>query len=176
VPGKTPREAADNFVNFLKETLSCISSQYVTAYQQSDKLFKIYYEPYAVVTTRENREYCLSVTQIFRVIPHPNLEGQFKARTQEYSYRLLAGPGENTEILAYHWHPQEPGVNYPHLHLRLYQRIHFPTSRVCLEDFVSLLMRDYGVRPRKSHSECREILDRNKKAFEKMATWKVQNP
>ena len=174
--GKTPREAADNFVNFLKETLSCISSQYVTAYQQSDKLFKIYYEPYAVVGTKEGKEFCLSVTQIFRVMPHPDLERQFKARTQEYSYRLLAGPGENTEILAYHWHPQKPGVNYPHLHLRLYPRIHFPSSRVCLEDFVSLLIRDYAVRPQKSHSECREILMRNKKAFEKMATWKIQSP
>jgi hypothetical protein len=47
VAGKTPKEAADNFVNPLKETLSCISSQYVTAYQLSNKLFKFYYEPYA---------------------------------------------------------------------------------------------------------------------------------
>jgi hypothetical protein len=38
------------------------------------------------------------------------------------------------------------------------------------------LLRDYGVRPRKSHSECSEILVRNKKAFEEMATWKIQNP
>ena len=174
--GKTPREAADNLVNFLKETLSCISSQYVTAFQQSEKLFKFYYEPYALLTTRDGREYYLSVTQTFRVMPHPDLRGQFKSRTQEYSYRVLAGSAENTEILAYHWHPQEPGVAYPHLHLRLYPRIHFPTSRVCLEDFVSLLLRDYGVRPRKSHSECSEILGRNKKAFEEMATWKIQNP
>ena len=174
--GKTPREAADNFVSFLRETLSCISDHFVSAYQQSEKLYKVYYEPYATVSTGDGKEYRISVTQIFRAIPHPDLEGQFKARTQEYSYRLLAGPGENTEILAYHWHPQEPGVNYPHLHLRLYPRVHFPSSRVCLEDFVTLLMRDYGVRARRSHSECKEILTRNKKAFERMATWKIQNP
>jgi len=149
VAGKTPREAADNFVSFLRETLSCISDHFLSAYQQSEKLYKLYYEPYARVTAKSGDAYLVSVTQIFRTIPHPEQKGQFKATTQEYSYRLLAGPGENTEILAYHWHPQEPGVNYPHLHLRLYPRVHFPSSRVCLEDFVTLLMRDYGVRGEK---------------------------
>ena len=84
--GKTPREAADNLVSFLKETLSCISSQYVTAFQQSEKLFKFYYEPYALVRTRDGREYYLSVTQTFRVMPDPDLQGQFKSRTQPYNF------------------------------------------------------------------------------------------
>lgn len=176
MPGRTPREAADNFAKFLRETLSCISSHYVSAHQQSDRLYKVYYEPYATVRSRNGPTFRVSVTQIFRAVSHPDLEGKFKASTQEYSYRLLSGPEENTEILAYHWHPQEPGVTYPHLHLAQSPRIHFPTSRVCLEDFVSLLMRDYGVRPLLSHSKCKEILGRNKKAFEKMATWKIQNP
>lgn len=173
---KTPKEAADNFVDFVKETLSCITSHYLNAYPQSSKLYKLFYEPYAEISARGGSKYRLSVTQVFRVIPHPGLEGQYKANTQEYSYRLLAGPGDDTEMLAYHWHPQEPGVSYPHLHIKESKRIHFPTSRVCLEDFVSLLMRDYHIRPRLSHSECKEILERNKRAFEKMATWKVQSP
>ncbi len=174
--GKTPREAADNFVYFLKETLSCLSDHFLNAFQQSSKLYKIYYDPYATVSANDGATYHLSVTQIFRVMAHPELKGQYKARTQEYSYRLLTGAGEETEILAYHWHPLEPGVSYPHLHIKEAPRIHFPTSRVCLEDFVQLLMRDYDVRPVLPHSEYREILNRNKKAFEKMATWKIQNP
>jgi hypothetical protein len=176
VPGKSPKEAANNFIFFLRETLSCISDHFVSAYPQSQKLYKIYYEPYAELRTKKDDQYSLSITQIFRVIPHPELAGQFKARTQEYSYRLLRGPGEQNEVLAYHWHPQEPGVHYPHLHIAEAPRIHFPTSRVCLEDFVFLLIRDYGVRSIRPHAEYKEILDRNKRAFEKSATWKVANP
>jgi hypothetical protein len=179
VAGKSPKEAADNFVNFLKETLSCISSHYLSAYQQSTKLYKVYYDPYAEVSSRDGIDYQVSIAQIFRVIPDPQSPGQFKAKTQEYSYRLLLGPGENTEIFAYHWHPLEPGVSYPHLHImeapRIH-RIHFPTSRVCLEDFVWLLLRDYQIHPKLPHAECKRILEKNKRAFEKMATWKIQSP
>lgn len=173
--GKTPREAADNFISFFKETLSCLSGQIVLAYQQSEKLYKIYYEPYAKVFAKNEKSYYVSVTQIFRTIPHPIERKQFKARTQEYSYRLLENVDEEREILSYHWHPNDPGVKYPHLHIREVKRIHFPTSRVCLEDFVALLFRDYAVKPNLSHAECKRILEKNKKSFEKWATWKVQH-
>jgi hypothetical protein len=176
VAGKTPQEAASNFVHFLRETLSCVSDHYLSAFQQSSKLYKVFYEPYAPIKTRDGKQYQLSITQIFRVMSHPELAAQFKASTQEYSYRLLIGPGEHSEVLAYHWHPQEPGVHYPHVHIAQAHKIHFPTSRVCLEDFVYLLMRDYNIKPKLSHAACNEILQRNKRAFEKMATWKIQSP
>ena len=112
--GRTPQEAADNFVHFLKETLSCITDHYLSAYQQSPKLFKVFYDPYASVTTRDGPEYQLSFTQVFRVVSHPDMPGQFKAKTQEYSYRLLLGPGEKSEVLAYHWHPPKTQESISH--------------------------------------------------------------
>ena len=174
--GKSPEEAADNFVYFLKETLSCITSQYINAHHQSSNLYKLYYEPYAVVNTGGTKKYAISITQIFRVVPVPNVKDLFKAKTQEYSYRLLEGANAEAEIVAYHWHPLEPGVDYPHLHLKQAGKIHFPTSRVCLEDFIFMLLRDYDVKSKFPRAKWKEILIRNKRAFEKMATWKVQNP
>jgi hypothetical protein len=174
VSGKTPQEAADNFIYYLRETLTCLSSQFVSAYRQSDKLFKVYYEPYARVRVHGGDYYQVSITQIFRVIPDPREDKQFKARTQEYSYSLL-GDDDGHELLSYHWHPNDPGVKYPHLHIAELKRIHFPTSRVCLEDFVSLLFRDYDVKPNLPHAEYKRILEKNKKSFEKWATWKIQH-
>jgi hypothetical protein len=174
VAGKTPKEAADNFIHYLKESLSCLSSHYVTAYQQTDKLYKIFYEPYAIVPARNTNRYQVSIIQIFKTIPDPKNEGEFKATTREYSYVLLTGDGE-TEIASYHWHPHDPGVHYPHLHVHSVERIHFPTSRVCLEDFIFMLFRDYDVRRNLPQAECKRILDKNKRAFEKSATWKVQH-
>jgi hypothetical protein len=175
VSGSSPKDAANNFAHFLRETLSCITPQFVSAFQQSDKLYKIWFEPYARVTTTDGGSLYISVTQIFRVVPHPETQGQFKAKTQEYSYRLLGDQNQEEEILAYHWHPNDFDVKYPHLHVRSAPRVHFPTSRVCLEDFVLLLIRYYNARPKLPHAKWRGILDKNKKAFEKMATWKVEH-
>lgn len=179
MPGRTPKEAADNFIYFLRETLTCLSSEFVSAFQQSDKLFKVYYDPYVRVGAKGGRVYRVSVTQIFRAMLDPNQNGQYKARTQEYSYSLLQDDDDDrVEIVSYHWHPNDPGVKYPHLHIHVPKltRIHFPTSRVCLEDFVLLLFRDYEVKANVPHLEYKRILEKNKKSFEKWATWKIQNP
>lgn len=172
--GKTPKEAAENFVKYLRESLGCLSDHFVTAYQQSSKLYKVYYEPYAHVVDFEYTNYEVSVVQIFRIVPDPLQEGQFKAKTQEYSYTLLK---DEREIVSYHWHPNDPGVSYPHMHIheKAIKRIHFPTSRVCLEDFILLLFRDYEIRPNVSHADYKAVLERNKRNFEKWATWKIQH-
>ena len=172
--GKTPRDAAEYFVRFLRESLSCLSDHYLTAFQQSEKLFKVYYEPYAEVVARNYTNYQVSIVQIFRTVPDLQDEKQFKAKTQEYSYTLLK---EGREIVSYHWHPNDPGVSYPHLHVheKAIKRIHFPTSRVCLEDFILMLFRDYEIRPVVSHAEYKQILEKNKKNFEKWATWKIHH-
>ena len=172
--GKTPKEAADEFVKFLRESLSCLSDHFVTAFQPSPKLYKVYYEPYAKVCDYEYTDYEVSVVQVFRTVPDALQEKQFKAKTQEYSYTLLK---DGQEIVSYHWHPNDPGVSYPHLHIheKALRRIHFPTSRVCLEDFILMLFRDFKIRPNVSHAEYKEILEKNKRSFEKWATWKIQH-
>jgi hypothetical protein len=173
VAGKTPREAADNFVHYFKESLSRLSSHFVNAYPQTTRLYKIFYDPYLIVPAKEGVSYGVSITQVFRTVPDAENKGQFKAKTQEYSYVLLTEHCEQ-EIASYHWHPNDPGVHYPHLHVAG-QRTHFPTSRVCLEDFIFMLFRDYDVKRNLSQAECKRILEKNKKAFEKGATWKVQH-
>ncbi len=39
-----------------------------------------------------------------------------------------------------------------------------------------MLIKYYGVRPKLTYSEWTAIIAKNKKAFEQMATWKVQFP
>jgi hypothetical protein len=61
----------------------------------------VYYESYAKVTAKNGDNYLLSITQIFRAIPHPEQRGQFKATTQEYSYRLMAARVNDSETGAH---------------------------------------------------------------------------
>jgi hypothetical protein len=177
VAGKNEREAADNFLVYLPETLSCVTTENLTSYQQSKKLYKVWFNPAAELATRSGGKLFLSFYQVLGAGPDPKEPGEFKVSTREYSYRLMQRSDvASKEILAYHRHPNDSELRNPHLHIRSISRVHFPTSRVCLEDFICMLIKYYGVRPKMKHSEWTAIIAKNKKAFEKMATWKIQHP
>jgi len=177
VAGKSEKEAADSFLAYLHETLSCVTTGSLTAYQQSKKLYKVWFNPAAQLATRSGGKLFLSFTQVLGAGPDPSESGQFKVSTREYSYRLLQRVDvASREILAYHWHPNDSAVRDPHLHIRSVPRVHFSTSRVCLEHFIGMLINYYGVRPKMKYSEWTAIIAKNKKAFEQKATWKVQHP
>lgn|GEM_PF-3551912 len=177
MPGKTKQEAAENFVHFLKETLSCVAGVWLTAFQESEKLYKVTLNPPVELKTNDGSQLFIIVTQVFVVNPIQDQTHQFKVSTREYSYRLVDQQNVNAnDIVSYHWHPHDSDLRDPHLHIGQIPRIHFPTSRVCLEDFVLMLIKYYEVKPRKRHSEYKSILNKNKSAFEKMATWKIKHP
>ena len=185
MPGRTENEAVDNFIRFLRESLSCVIAQDLIAFKESPKLFKVWLNPPAEVRTLQGRKLYVSVTQIFTVRPDPRTHGQFKVSTREYSYRLSQDQDVKSHgVLSYHWHPNDFEVRFPHLHVtvtprtgypeieRRIRRAHFPTSRVCVEDFILLLINYYDVRPKMAASKWKRILKKNKGAFDKMVTWK----
>jgi hypothetical protein len=80
-----------------------------------------------------------------------------------YSYTLREPEG--LEILAYHWHAgRRSPIDLPHLHLGAgsevsreeLQKAHVPTGRVELEDVLLMVIREFGVRPRRD--DWQEIL------------------
>jgi hypothetical protein len=82
---------------------------------------------------------------VFSAGPDPKQEGEFKVSTREYSYRLLQRVDvASREILACHGHPHDSELRDPHLHIRSIPRVQSPTSRVCTEDFVCLVIKYYG--------------------------------
>jgi hypothetical protein len=175
VAGKSPKEAVDNFAAYFKETLSCVSGGHVLVFQESKNLYKITCDPPLKLNKRSGGHLFLIATQTLGTVK--DSDNGFKAKTREYSYRLVSE--ENIaapDIVAYHWHPNDSDLRSPHLHITEIPRVHFPTSRVCLEDFIEMLARYYDVRPRLMHSEWTGILDKNKAAFEKHATWKIKHP
>jgi hypothetical protein len=172
---KSAREAVDNFAGYFRETLSCITAGFVTVFQESKNLYKITCDPPARMSKRSGGHLFIIATQTLGI--SQNADNTYKVTTREYSYRLVAQEDIASEdIVAYHWHPHESDLRSPHLHLTEIPRIHFPTSRVCIEDFVMMLARYYDVRPRLPHTEWTGILEKNKAAFEKSATWKVKHP
>jgi hypothetical protein len=73
-------------------------------------------------------------------------------RPTRYIYSLLAGP--STEILGYHWHPEDRSrVTSPHLHIYGQttpvdlRKMHLPTSWVSLQAVLRLAIDDLQVSP-----------------------------
>jgi hypothetical protein len=137
----------------------------------------VWFNPPTELATKSGAKLFFSFTQVLGAGPDARQPGEFKVSTREYSYRLMQRSDvASREILAYRWHPNDSELRDPHLHIRSIARVHFPTSRVCVEDFVCMLIKYYGVRSMMKKSEWMAIIDKNKMAFERMATWKVQHP
>lgn len=168
MPGRGKGEAVDNFCHYFKESLSCLTDAFLHPIQKSQNLYLLTYEPPATLLCNSG-ERSLSVTQVFSVVPNGAGTGRFKVKTHQYSYTLNA---LGTEIVSYHWHPDESDVRYPHLHIASVPRVHFPTARISVERFINMLIDYYDISPILGESEWRRILKKNNSEFDKMATWK----
>lgn len=92
---------------------------------------------------------------------------RFKVSTRKWIHALRR---EGREMVAYHWHPDEPGdKSYPHLHLDGKSSPHYPTGRVLIEDVLMLAV-EVGAEPinREKWDEC---YARNRSNFALGATW-----
>ncbi len=182
MPGKSPKEASENFISYIRETLNCVTRQEILAYQESDRLHKFLFKTPAPVTAKNGSRFFIQINQTFTIIPTE--EEMFKAHSREYSY-IFSNDATPSGIIAYHWHPHESNLHDPHLHIHITQnlgypeierrisRAHFPTSRVCIEDFVLLLIKYYDIQPILDGGKWSRILRKNKKAFSNQATWFV---
>jgi len=185
VPGKSEREAVEQFAGFIRETLNCITSAKLKAHQASEKLLKLFFDPPARVVAKNGEKFYISIAQTFTV--EQREDGLFKVHTRQYSY-VFSTTQSSTHHgrVAYHWHPNDFELRDPHLHISLtptvgyppidqkISRAHFPTSRVCLEDFVEFLIRYYDIKPPIAEREWKRILKKNKSAFAAQATWFVK--
>jgi hypothetical protein len=176
VPGKTPREAVQNYVTPLQQAVSCVSKAVLrpSGYDPSDEPLVLLSQqmPDRLATT----DLYFDVAQWFRIIEDP-ANGPWRVTTEGYKYTIETEDGE--EILGYHWHPRSLShIREPHLHLGTGARIgrseletakaHLPTGRVSMEDFIQLLIEVFAAHPRR---DWRTILKATGDLFWKYASW-----
>lgn len=101
----------------------------------------------------------LEASQVFKIIPHPDYAGEFKARTLSYVYSVrFREPAidVHSEIIAWHWHPLSTANQpMPHVHVRAgvpalgatLGKLHIPSGRVAFEEVVRFLINDLAVVP-----------------------------
>jgi hypothetical protein len=186
---KTPEEAVEKFTGFFSESLSCVTTHGLIG-KRTKRLQKVTFYPPAPVYTNTGAVLFIAVTHVFTTVPD-KADGGYKVSSREYFYKLSDNPHESEHdqgTFSYHWHPNGYPIRYPHLHLTItpqlgyhglelrINRAHYPTSRVCVEDFVRLLIQGYDIKPTCAKSEWSRILQKNKTAFHKHATWSINAP
>lgn len=83
--------------------------------------------------------------------------GPWKTTCTKYEYALRRWEHPQRELLAFHWHPSDPGADWPHVHLKsevlhpdapfLGRKLRLPTGRVSVEYVLQMSVKEMGCQP-----------------------------
>jgi hypothetical protein len=178
VPGRTPGEAVQAYIEPLQKTISVVSKGVLIASNRREIDIKSVLSLPDPVSLNGRADLFLAFTQQYRIIKDPT-NGPLRVTTDYYKYALETEDAE--EIIGYHWHPDgESPIRFAHLHLgpganlgraELHGKAHFPTGRVAFEDVVELLIDAFGVKPDPDKSQWQGAIAKTKALFAKYKTW-----
>ena len=181
MPGRNASEADSNFALYFRESLSVITNSFLLGYTEGNRSLLTYREP-VKLTRKSGDPLYVNVTQTYLIVQSG--DGEYKANSTAYIYTVLGKFGNNlSEILEFHWHPTDtPKLKWPHLHVNGntadgdVSRVHFPTGRLAVEDFIRILVRDFDVKMWLPYDEAKRILTKNKRAFASTRAGFTGNP
>src|SRR5690242_6128484 len=154
--GRTPREAARNFVKPVQRSLACVT-QALLRYPMPDPGQAGTYDVLLADGTpqrlRSQDRIGLIVQQRFRVVEARDERGPWKTKTEGYFYALHRHDG--SEAIAFHWHPWRLSSR-PHVHIhadhggptligRALNRVHVVTGRITVEQVIRFAIEELGV-------------------------------
>jgi len=155
VPGRTPAEAVQNFLDPVQKALSCVCHAVVNVhggYHPSTQPHVLTLGDGSPAPLAGNTPLGLSVIQQYRVIQGTSARAPWTVVTVSYYYALE--DANSRELFAFHWHPAGPStITFPHLHLgagvarEQFTTFHIPTGRITLDKVLRFAITELGVRP-----------------------------
>jgi hypothetical protein len=180
LPGRTPREAVDAFLEPIKDSLSCIARAKITlshdGWGASNTIHGLTVNNDQPVKLVCKPPLMLRIGMLYEIIRDDDpRRGPWRVSTRAYAYELQTSGREL--VWSYHWHPQSTVTN-PHAHLGhtqlapdavLSHKAHHPTGRVSLESVIRTCISEYGVEP--LQEEWDKTLALREGDFEIQRTW-----
>jgi hypothetical protein len=164
----------------MQKAVSCVTDSVL---RPSKNGYKVTEKPHILTfpddpaPLKGDQDLALSVRHDYRIVRGGGgVYGRWKVRTVAYYYELQTS--SNAEVLSYHWHPESRSpLIFPHMHLGAGSGVefegllkpHFPTPRMALEDFLWMLIKDFGVQCRREDWEA--VLGRSRAKYEADRTW-----
>lgn len=157
MPGATPKEAVEEFLQPLRRVVSCITARVLNVrggYHPSTKPHTVFVGDGLPVPLAGPGLLKLRFAHHYRIIQAPDERGPWKVGTAAYFYSL--DDASDQEVISYHWHPEgQSPIQFPHLHLGPGARCqrdeiavaHCPTGRISIEEFLRFAIADFRVEP-----------------------------
>lgn len=123
MPGKTPYEAYNAFVNPLSEALACVATaKATTGHDGKTALGKVHNlhltgtNNDGFVRLKGEPRLELRSRFAYSIIEDPQPAGRYRCTTRRYAHALQTLDGR--EVIVYHWHPGGSSkVDHPHIHI-----------------------------------------------------------
>lgn len=122
----------------------------------------------------KNKRLYMTVKMQYRVTKAEGVKGPWKVSTAAYFYALH--DAEQRELIAFHWHPETEGQKDPHLHFygasnvaAFLEKVHLPTGRISLEQFLRFLIVELKVKPLRNDWE--PVLRRTEGPYVQHRSW-----
>jgi hypothetical protein len=182
LPGRSPREAVDGFLEPLRDTVSCIARAKITlspgGWGVTGKVHALTVNDDQPIKLRRRRPgLMLRIGMQYEIVPTDEPDRPpWRVTTRGYAYEMQTASGEL--VWSYHWHPLSGRILYPHTHLGhtqlaedavLHQKAHNPTGRVSLESVVRACITEYGVTP--MHDDWDKTLALRESDFVQYRSW-----
>jgi hypothetical protein len=179
--GATPEEAIYTFVGTLRQAIDCVTDAELVlhqGYHPPESPHSLVLNDTQPVRLDGPPELWFKFLQRYRIVESPSPLGQWRVTTVAYYYALDGSDGR--EIVAYHWHPgQSQKVTVPHLHLSggamvrhpAFEKVHFPTERIAVEDLLRFAIGELGVTPRLP--DWQRMLNQTQQAFLAARSWPI---
>jgi len=182
---RTPHAAQKRYLRYLQRSLSCLTdSRWIvgpppapTASEEERAL--TISEAQLRLKRQDNAPLLFTASQRFELVPDEKHEGEWKASTHGYVYRVsLETTDGDAEIIGWHWHPTPtPRRPQPHVHVRseqpylgvTFSRLHIPSGRVAFEEVVRFLIAELQVLP--NRRDWVEVLTDSEDRFRAYRTW-----
>lgn len=167
--GRTPDGARDSFLAPLRRALDCVTNaQFHFSRQAPGSPEALTTSEFPLRLRRDDRsEVLLGLAKEYRVIEAEGDRGPYKIESLAYEYRVA--DAEDTEVVCWHWHPQ----NYPrpHVHVRggLLNKAHVPTGRVSIEAVIEFAVTELSVVPQRD--DYLDVLRQAEQPFLRWRTW-----
>lgn len=183
MPGRTPYDAVEAFLEPIQDALSCIARAKISlspgGRHTTSHIHALALNESNPVRLRRGASSAvlLKLGMRYEVVRTEQMQerGAWRVSTRAYMYELQTESGEL--VWSYHWHPDST-VTVPHVHIGhtqlaedavLLYKAHHPTGRISLESVIRICIAEYGVTPRRDDWE--KILEIGEADFENYRTW-----
>lgn len=159
MPGRTPQEAVQAFLEPLQDIISCVAHAKITLSPDGrHKIGRVHgmtLNNGTPVALKGSPRLLLRIQMQYEIVPLPadDERGKWKVSTRAYNYELQTD--DYRAVFSYHWHPTSRVVR-PHIHIGTSQlakdavlthKHHMATDRVSLESVVRVCIEEAGVEP-----------------------------